>query len=103
MYDKGNEFSVWKGVRIKMGKMKKIAGLAGAAAVAYLSKSENREKVKGQLSGMIQRLNSSNSDHVSYEKKLGKPSNIEDSKMVDEGALTSVKYYNEHQDESESR
>jgi len=86
-----------------MGRMAKIAGLAGAAAVAYLSRSKNREKVKGQLRGMAERLNSSSSDHISYEKELGKPSNIEDSKMVGEGALTSVQYYNEHQDESESR
>jgi hypothetical protein len=83
--------------------MTKIAGLAGAAAAAYLSKSENREKLKGQLGGMVQRLKSSQSNGQSVEKKWGKPSNDADSKMVNEGAMTSVQYYNERQDKEELR
>ncbi len=40
----------------------------------------------------------------SYLKKLGKPGNIgniEDAKMVDEGAMTSIQYYNKLQEEAE--
>ncbi|MBP2079603.1 hypothetical protein [Oceanobacillus polygoni] len=76
-----------------MGKLTKLVGVAGAVAgVTYLSKSE---KVKGQFDKAIEKFNSS------YMKNLGKPSNIDDAKMVDEGAMTSVQYYNEQQEKSQ--
>ncbi|MBO0996031.1 hypothetical protein [Bacillus sp. SD088] len=78
-----------------MGKFGKIIGVAGAVAGAtYLSSSENREKIKSQFTKVVSKLNSS------YIKDLGKPSEVEDAKMVDEGAMTSVQYYNELQEES---
>ncbi|GGN51810.1 hypothetical protein [Oceanobacillus indicireducens] len=80
-----------------MGKLTKSLGIAGAAlGVAYLSKSENREKVK-KLIGL-------DKDSQSYVKKLGRPGAVgaaDDAKMVDEGALTSVQYYNKLQEEEE--
>ncbi|MBP1971781.1 hypothetical protein J2Z83_003936 [Virgibacillus natechei] len=76
-----------------MGKITKVVGVAGAVAgAAYLSKSENRQKVKGQLDKTVKKVNSS------YAKNSGKPSDIDDAKMVDEGAMTSVQYYNRKQE-----
>lgn len=80
-----------------MGKFIKAVGAAGVVAGSvYLSKSENRKKVKGHLSKVVNNLN------TSYVKNLGKPTDIEDSEMVDEGALTSVRYYNKLQQKSEN-
>lgn len=74
-----------------MGKIGKIVGVAGAVAgVAYLANSNNREKIKQQF----------NKFNESYLKNLAKPTESEDAKMVDEGAMTSVQYYNEVQEES---
>jgi hypothetical protein len=81
-----------------MGKLSKSIGIAGAVAgaagAAFLSKSKNREKVKRLVTG----------GDKAYVKKLGRPgaySEPEDAKMVDEGALTSVQYYNKLQDDPE--
>lgn len=81
-----------------MGKLTKAVGVAGAVAgVAYLSKSENRDKVKIQMNKVISKLNSE------YVKELGKPVEIADANMVDEGAMTSVQYYNELQEKAKSK
>lgn len=78
-----------------MGNILKTVGAAGAiAGTVYLSKGENRKKVKGQLNKAMKKLN------TRYVKNLGKPSDIEDSDMIDEGAMTSVQYYNQLQQES---
>ncbi|WOV86550.1 hypothetical protein QWT69_11595 [Sporosarcina oncorhynchi] len=80
-----------------MGKFIKAVGAAGVVAGSvYLSKSENRKKVKGQLNKVVNNLNKG------YVKNLGKPTDIDDSEMVDEGALTSIKYYNNLQQKSEN-
>ncbi|AXF55613.1 hypothetical protein [Salicibibacter kimchii] len=77
-----------------MGKVTKAVGVAGAiAGAAFLSKNENRQKVKRQLAKIMGKENSS------YLKNSGKPSDIEDANMVDEGAMTSVQYYNRLQEE----
>lgn len=84
-----------------MGKVTKTIGIAGAAAGAaagamYLSKSENRSKLKQQIEKIVGKENSD------FVKKLGRPGTqgaTEEAKMVDEGALTSVQYYNELQEE----
>lgn len=82
-----------EGKLISMGKFGKIIGVAGAVAgAAYLSSSENREKIKSQFTKAVNKFNSS------YLKDLGKPSELEDAKMVDEGAMTSVQYYNKLQE-----
>ncbi|MFS0575986.1 hypothetical protein AB1K83_10140 [Sporosarcina sp. 179-K 3D1 HS] len=79
-----------------MGNFTKWVGVAGVVAgAAYLSKSGNREKIKGQLDKAMKRLN------TSYVKNLGKPLDIDDAQMVDEGAMTSVQYFNRLQDKSQ--
>ena len=88
---------------MSMGKLTKTIGIVGAAAgaaagAAYLSKSENRKKLKEQISNLV------GEENYSYVKKLGRPGAAgeqEEAKMVDEGALTSVQYYNELQEEAE--
>lgn len=81
-----------------MGKLTKAVGVAGVVAgAAYLSKSENRRKAKSQLDKVINKLGSQ------YVKDWGKPEGIDDANMVDEGAMTSVQYYNELQDKSKSK
>lgn len=83
-----------KGLSV-LGKIIKAIGAAGAVAgTVYLSKSKNRKQVKGQLNKALNKLN------TSYVKNLGKPSDINDADMIDEGAMTSVRYYNELQQES---
>ncbi|MDW0110607.1 hypothetical protein [Sporosarcina aquimarina] len=78
-----------------MGSISKVIGAAGAVAgTVYLSKTENRKKVKAQLNKAVKKLN------TSYVKNLGKPSDIDDSEMINEGAMTSVHYYNELQQKS---
>lgn len=78
-----------------MGKITKLVGTAGVVAgTAYLSKSETRKKVKGQLNKIREKLN------TEYIRNLGKPSDKNDAEMVDEGALTSVQYYNRLQEKS---
>lgn len=78
-----------------MGMLKKAVGAAGlTVGVAYLSKKENRQKLKTQLDHMISKIRKS-----SNVEELGKPIDIADARMVDEGAMTSVQYYNELQEE----
>lgn len=100
---KGNIFNLMERMLIRMGKLTKTIGIAGAAAGAaagavYLSKSENREKMVTQLEKLVGKENKE------YIKKLGRPGaygETDDAKMVDEGALTSVQYYNKLQEEEE--
>ena len=90
---------------IRLAKLTRTIGIAGAAAgaavgVAFLSKSENREKLKTQLEKLVGKENENDDDD--YIEKLGSPGAVgatEDAKMVDEGALTSVQYYNKLQEE----
>ena len=92
-----------------MSKLTKTIGIAGAAAGAavgavFLSKSENREKVKEQLGKLVGK--DEGEDNQDYVEKLGRPGaygETEDAKMVDEGALTSVQYYNKLQEEEEEK
>lgn len=77
-----------------MGKVWKIVGVAGAVAgVAYLANSDNRDLIKNKFNWF----------NESYLKGLAKPNEIEDAKMVDEGAMTSVKYYNDQQQTEEEK
>lgn len=99
-----------------MNKLSKVVGVAGAAATAaYLSKKENRERVKSEINKAKQDPKNYYNDvsekakeqmdrvqrkiNPKYKKNLGKPLNLEDSDMVEEGALTSVQYYNKLQEE----
>ena len=78
-----------------MGKLKIAIGAAGiAASIAYLSDKDNRSKLKKQLDQIVSKFNTK-----SNRRERGKPIDIADAKMVDEGAMTSVQYYNEWQEE----
>ncbi|ANU28497.1 hypothetical protein [Planococcus versutus] len=80
-----------------MGKFTKVVGAAGVvASTVYLSKSKNRKKIKGHLNRAMKNLD------TEYVKELGKPIDMDDSEMVDEGALTSVQYYNELQQKAKN-
>ncbi|SDE22789.1 hypothetical protein SAMN04488126_10585 [Bhargavaea beijingensis] len=77
-----------------MGKLTKLAGAAGlVAGAAYLTKEENRKKVKNRIDEAIRVFN------PDYKKELGKPADIDDAEMVSEGAMTSVQYYNQYQED----
>lgn len=78
-----------------MGKLKVAIGAAGlAASVVFLSNKENRSKLKSQVNQMMRKF-----DTKSNIGDIGQPTDIPDAKMVDEGAMTSVQYYNEWQEE----
>ncbi|AIY06883.1 hypothetical protein Plano_2918 [Planococcus sp. PAMC 21323] len=79
-----------------MKKKTKVLGLAGlAAGTIYLAKSKKQKKAK-DLDIDMKDLK------TQYVKNLGKPSDIDDSDMVEEGALTSVQYYNRLQQKSKN-
>lgn len=76
-----------------------LAGLA-AGAYAYFSKPENRDKAmvafnntKTKVNSFIesQKLNQTNSTKQGHSD----PHDVDDNNMVDEGAMTSVQYYND--------
>lgn len=83
-----------------MGKNKLLlAGLA-AGAYAYFSKKENRDKAIVAFNNTKAKVNSfidSQKHNRSDLTKAGNPDpqDIPDNKMVNEGAMTSVQYYNE--------
>lgn len=82
-----------------MGKVTKLIGAAGVlAGAAYLSKENNRKKVKRGLDKAVYKATSWTSDP--YLLHLGKPDEEQDANMVDEGAMTSVLYYNELRDDA---
>ena len=82
-----------------------LAGLA-AGAYVYFSKKENRDKAivafnntKSKVNAYIDAQKHQKSDLTSAGHP--DPYDIPDNKMVDEGAMTSVQYYNEEvQDKS---
>lgn len=82
-----------------MGKKTKIAGIAGVAvgaagAATFLAKSENRKKAKKLVDKIIKKK-----DPSSTINKIGRPADPPNAKMIDEGAMTSVQYFNELQEE----
>ena len=80
-----------------------IAGLA-AGAYAYFRNPENREKAtvafnnaKLKVNSFMESQNLEGNDMA--DKNSSNPENPRENKMVNEGALTSVQYYNEAQQE----
>lgn len=76
-----------------------LAGLA-AGAYAYFRKKENRDKAmvafnntKAKVNSFMEAQKHNNSDLTTAGNP--DPRDIPDNKMVGEGALTSVQYYNE--------
>jgi hypothetical protein len=83
----------------KSNKSLLLAGLA-AGAYAYFSKKENRDKALVAFNNTKTKVNSymesqkyNRSDLT--EKGNPDPYDTQDNNMVDEGAMTSVQYYNE--------
>lgn len=76
-----------------------LAGLA-AGAYAYFSKKENRDKAIVAFNNTKSKVNAY-IDSQKHEKSQfttaghPDPHDLQDNKMVDEGAMTSVQYYNE--------
>lgn len=84
-----------------------LAG-AAAAAYAYFKKPENRDKAMVQFNNLKTKFNSymeSNSTSKSTYGTAGHPDpqDVDDNKMVDEGAMTSVQYYNEEVQDKSSK
>ncbi|MGP4082223.1 hypothetical protein ACTWQL_20245 [Pseudalkalibacillus sp. R45] len=77
-----------------------VAASVAGAATYYLRDRSNRIKVKETLTDFTTKIKDRagkfNNSNVPVEK-AGEPSDVEDSKMVAEGAQTSVDYYNKTQ------
>lgn len=81
-----------------------LAGLA-AGAYAYFSKKENRDKAVVAFNNTKVKVNSYIESQKYNRTDLTEtghpdPHDIPDNNMVDEGAMTSVQYYNEEIQES---
>lgn len=83
-----------------------LAGLA-AGAYAYFSKQENREKAIDAFTNMKTKVNSyidSQKEKMEMkEKGHPDPYDTADNKMVNEGAMTSVQFYNEEVQEQDEK
>lgn len=76
-----------------------LAGLA-AGAYAYFSKQENRDKALVAFNNTKTKVNSYLDSQKTNKMEMTKaghsdPHDIDDNNMVDEGAMTSVQYYND--------
>lgn len=72
-------------------RTKLIIGAGLAAGVLYASKTETRQLVLGAVNKWTD---------DDYIINLGKPDEVRDANMVDEGAMTSVLYYYELRDKA---
>ena len=84
-----------------MGRKTKLVSAVGlVAGVLYLTK--NKETVKKGIDKGIDLAVSQVGKWTSdpYVKKLGRPDDLRDSNMVDEGAMTSVQYYTDLREDS---
>ncbi|MFT9598882.1 hypothetical protein [Mesobacillus sp.] len=70
---------------------------AGAAALWMAMKPENKEKLIGMATKAKEKIMPSKTDVVPVQKAGNPdPMDIEDNKMVSEGAMYGVNYYNEN-------
>jgi hypothetical protein len=82
-----------------------LAGLA-AGAYAYFSNQENRDKAMVAFNNTKTKVNSYLESQKNNKMEMTKaghsdPNDIDDNTMVDEGAMTSIQYYNQEvQDKS---
>ncbi|CAD2071405.1 hypothetical protein GCM10007275_15030 [Jeotgalicoccus coquinae] len=72
-------------------RTKFIIGAGLAAGALYASKTETGQLIKGAMNKWTD---------DDYIINLGKPNEARDANMVDEGAMTSVLYYNELRDKA---
>lgn len=85
-----------------------LLATAAAGAYAYFSKKENRDKAIVAFNNMKTKVDSfidSQKLNRSAETKVGHsdPYDIQDNKMVSEGAQTSVHYYNQEVEGSDEK
>lgn len=76
-------------------RTKLLIGAGLAAGVLYATKSQNRQMILGQLENAVNKWTDDD-----YIINLGKPDELRDANMVDEGAMTSVLYYYELSDKA---
>lgn len=84
-----------------------LAGLA-VGAYTYFKKPENREKATLAFNNAKEKVNSyMESQNLDDNKKTAhdgsKPKEPRENKMVSEGAMTSVQYYNEEEQQGEGK
>lgn len=76
-------------------RIKFIIGAGLAVGTLYVSKKENREIILEQIEAAVNKWTDDD-----YIINLGKPDEMRDANMVDEGAMTSVEYYNDLRDKA---
>lgn len=79
-------------------RTKLLIGAGLAAGVLYATKSQNRKMILGQLENAVNKWTDDD-----YIINLGKPDELRDANMVDEGAMTSVLYYYELRDKASEK
>ncbi|KIL47871.1 hypothetical protein [Jeotgalibacillus campisalis] len=91
--------------------MKRYALLGlGAAGYAYFKNKTNRDKAtvafndtKVKINQLIDQAKQSMNDNEGQAPKATGSYDLEDEKMMEEGAQTSVHYFNENQEESKKQ
>jgi len=78
-----------------------------AGAYAYFSKPENREKAMVTFNNLKTKANSYMNTKMVKDTQMKKaghsdPNDPDDNRMVEEGAMTSVQYYNEEYQDSDN-
>lgn len=76
-------------------RTKFVIGAGLAAGTLYATKMENRQMILGQIEKAVNKWTDDD-----YIINLGKPDEVRDANMVDEGAMTSVQYYNDLRDKA---
>jgi hypothetical protein len=85
------------------GHMAKKSIIASAAAATLIVGKRNlRMQVSQSIRKMYSKINRNQSNQTEGKNKIGHPHpyDFEDNKMVGEGALTSIQYYNKAQQKS---
>lgn len=76
-------------------RTKFLIGAGVAAGVLYAAQPENREKVLEQIEKTVNKWTDDD-----YIINLGKPDEMRDANMVNEGAMTSIDYYYDLRDKA---
>lgn len=91
---------------LKKTMMATVVGSVAGAAAVLLKDTENRERLGRYVREVYARMThrTANDKREDLKLKVGHPdpNDYADNKMVNEGALTSVQYYNERQQKEAS-
>lgn len=71
-----------------------LVGAAAAGAGMYMRKKDNRVKMQNMMESLKHKWKNRNKDFPVEKAGHPHPDDLEDNKMVSEGAQTSVHYYN---------